>query len=138
MENLYVLLSKCYSTLPDTHSKLFVYSNAKIPMNCHPLLPLVRCEFGLTATSPVVKASSYGILGHKDMMDILEFSYDGKIMYGIAPSLFSVPRDKHFILSLSTLSSVTFFIAGYHTGIFPGHLEQIAIACPNHSSIMPA
>ena len=131
MENLYVLLSKCYSTLPDTHSKLFVYSNAKIPMNCHPLLPLVRCEFGLTATSPVVKASSYGILGHKDMMDILEFSYDGKIMYGIAPSLFSVPRDKHFILSLSTLSSVTFFIAGYHTGIYPGHLEQIAIACPN-------
>ena len=42
-------------------------------MNCHPLLPLVRCEFGPTATSPVVKASSYGILGHNDMMDILEF-----------------------------------------------------------------
>ena len=130
MAYLYRLLSKCYSTLPVC--KFLLYSNAKIPMNCHPNLPLVRCEFGQTATSPVVRASSYGILGlHNDMSSILEFSYNGEVMHCATLSLLSVPRDKYLNLTFSTLSSVTFFIAGFCGDIYPGHLEQIAIACPN-------
>lgn len=51
-------------------SELYCYSSARIPMDIHPQLPLLRFQFSPTAVSPVVKASDYGILGlHDDMMN---------------------------------------------------------------------
>ena len=64
-------------------------------------------------------------------MNVLEFNYDGKVMYGAALSLMYiclVHAQKYFDLRFSTLISVVFFSVDC---IFPGHLEQIAIACPN-------
>lgn len=129
VEQLYVLLLKYYSILPA--SELYLYSSAKIPMNFHPHLPLLRFEFGPTATSPVVKASSYGILGwYNDVISILAFDYDDKVMHCAVP-YFSGPWEKHLNLGFSSLNSITFFSVGHHDSVFPGHLEQIAIACPN-------
>lgn len=130
LEQLYRLLSKHYSIFPT--SELFLYSSAKVPMNFHPQLPLLRFKFGVMATSPVLKASNYGILGlQNDIMHTVKFNFDGKLMYGIVQSLVSGPKNKYLNLGFSTLSSIRFFTAGYHGGIFSGHLEQLAIACPN-------
>ena len=102
-------------------------------MDVHPQLPLLRFQFSPSATSSVVKASDYGILGlHDDVMDVLEFNYDGKVMHGVALSLMSGPYQKYLYLAgFSSLSSVAFFKARGCSSIFSGHLEQIAIACPN-------
>lgn len=128
MEESYAFLSKHYSVLPAC--EFYLYSSAKIPMNCHPHLPLLSFKFGPTASSPFVKASNYGILGfYDDILNVMEFNYDGKVMYGAMPSFYSGPHVAPLDRGFSTLSSITFFIAGYET-IFPGHLEQIAIACP--------
>lgn len=131
MAELLVILSKYYTLFPP--SKITVYSSTKLPINVHPQLPLLRFELGPAAVSPIVKPSNYGILGlFHDMMDVLEFNCDGKVMHGALPSLFSGPQEKHQDLGFPTLSSITFFITGFcHGDIFPGHLEQIAIACPN-------
>ena len=128
---LFTMLSKYYTMFPP--SEITVYNSTKIAINIHPQLPLLRFELGPAAVSPVVKASSYGILGLRhDMMDVLEFNYDDKVVHGASLSLLSGPREKRQDLDFPTLSSITFFIAGYCQGdIFPGHLEQIAIACPN-------
>ena len=62
----------------------------------HLQLPLLRFELGAAAVSLVVKASNYGILGfHHDMMGILEFNCDGKVMYSAVPSLLFGPLEKH-------------------------------------------
>ena len=75
-----------YTILPA--SELYIYSSARIPMDIHPQLPLLRFQFCPIAASPVVKASDYGILGlHDDVMNVLEFNYDGKVMHGMALSL---------------------------------------------------
>ena len=104
-------------------------------MDIHPQLSLLRFQFSPTAVSPVVKASDYGILGlHDDIMNVLEFKYGGKVMHGVALSLYSGPYLKYLDLRFSTLNSIVFFSADCINGnriIFPGHLEQIAIACPN-------
>ena len=130
MGDLHRLLSKYYNVFPA--SELNLYSSSKIPINFHPQLPLLRFELGPAATRPLVKPSKYGILGmFNDTMDLLKFNYDSKIMYAALPIFYSGPQAKHLDLNFSTLSSVTFFSAGIHHDIFPGHLEQLSIACPN-------
>ena len=81
MYGLDSILSKYYTNLPS--SELYIYSSAKIPMDIHPQLPLLRFQFSPTAALPVVKASDYGILGlHDDVLNVLEFNYNGKVMHG--------------------------------------------------------
>ena len=131
ISELFTMLSKYYTLFPP--SEITVYSSTKIPINIHPKLPLLRFELGPTAVSSVVKASNYGILGLRhDMVDVLELNCDGKVMHGASLSLLSGPQEKRQDLGFPTLSSITFFIVGFcHGDMFPGHLEQIAIACPN-------
>ena len=128
--NWHDFLSRHCTILPA--NELYIYSSARIPMDIHPKLPLLRFRFGLTAASPVVKASDYGILGlSNDFMNVLEFNYDGKVMHGILLSKLSSSNQKYLDLRFSTLNSIVFFSVRNSKIIFPGHLEQIAIACPN-------
>ena len=131
IECLYKKLSKYSSSLPGC--ELFLYSNARIPFSYQPRIPLLRCNFGSAGASYIVKPSSYGILGfHNDMMNILECDYDNKIMYCGMLSYFAIPQNVHCNVSLPSLSSVTFLSLWFYSdNIYPGHLEQIAIACPN-------
>ena len=128
--NWYDFLSRHCTILPA--NELYIYSSARIPMDIHPKLPLLRFRFGSTAASPVVKASDYGILGlSNDFMNVLEFNYDGKVMHGMVLSKLSSSNQKYLDLRFSTLNSIVFFSVRNSKIIFPGHLEQIAIACPN-------
>ena len=130
IEYLYEKLSKYSSSLPD--GELFFYSNARIPISCHPQIPLLRCNFGPAGASYVVTPSNYGILGFRnDRMNILEFDYDDKIMYCGVLSCFAIPQNVHHNVRFLSLSSITFLSMWLCSDIFPGHLEQIAIACPN-------
>ena len=131
MGDVYRLFSTYNNILPT--SELYFYSSARIPIDIHPQLPLLRFQFSPTGASPVVKASDYGILGlYDDVLNILEFNYDGKVMHGVSLSLYSGPQQiYHYLSGFSLLSSVTFFDARGYDIIFSGHLEQIAIACPN-------
>jgi len=60
MIHLFNPLLKYYSALPT--SKISLYSSAKVPMNLHPHLPVLKFRLGQTARSPVAQASRYGIL----------------------------------------------------------------------------
>jgi len=130
--HLFKPLLKYYSALPA--SEISLYRSAKVPMNFHPRLPVLKFRLGQTDRSPVVKASSNGILDLPiDKMDIVEFNYDDKLMHGIVLSLYIMFGSwyKQLISSFSKLTCVTYLSATRLKLIFPEDLKQIANACPN-------
>ena len=77
----------------------------------------------------VVKASKYGILGlGYDSLLLTEGSYRGKKVHKV---LLTGTNYEYIDTSVSSLSSVTYFDASCCRVLYPGHLEQLSIACPN-------
>ena len=78
---------------------------------------------------PSVRASKYGILGlDDDTLHLIEGSYRGKKVH---KALLTGTNNEYIDTSVTSLSSVTYFDASYCMGLYPGHLEQLSIACPN-------
>ena len=76
-----------------------------------------------------VKASKYGILGlDYETLQLTEGSYRGKKVH---KALLTVTNNEYIDTSVTSLSSVTYFDASYCKVLYPGHLEQLSIACPN-------
>ena len=81
-----------------------------------------------------VKASKYGILGlYGDTLHLTQGSYRGeKVQKALL-----IKADVDCVdTSIISLTSITYFDAScFHdrlfAGLFPGHLEQLSIACPN-------
>ena len=76
-----------------------------------------------------VRASNYGILGlDNDTLHLTEGSYRGKKVH---KALLTGTNNEYIDTSVTSLSSVTYFDASYCKVLYPGHLEQLSIACPN-------
>ena len=115
---------------PSTHTScLKVYGRSKVPMGLSPLLPDIQLLFGHSCTLPYVQASNYGLLGSVfDHLFLTNCTTDNKAL-GKAKMVLQADV-MHFNSDINNLTFVTHFDAAY-CHLHSGHLEQLAMACPN-------
>ena len=119
-----------------TTANFRLYNRAsKVRSNCSPTLPYfqVQVEGSGQVTIPCVKLSDCGVLGLNDDVAVMtDCQYGGRTMcmvkYPTNNSIMKKIMPLGRIARLCNLSCVTHFdISNCHSG----HLEQLAIACPN-------
>ena len=105
-----------------------LYDIARVPMDLYPPIPLRKFRFGPAATPPLIKLSDHGILGlDQDIFYLSDYDHYGKAL-SVRPHLYAVKVEHlHCISNFDSVSNVNFS----RVNIYPGHLEQLAIACPN-------
>ena len=106
-----------------------LYNIARVPMDLHPSVPLRKFQFGPAAKPPLIKLSDLGILGlDKDIFYLSEYS-NYRLSVGPKYSLADLVKDEHlhYISNFNSVSNVNFS----KVNIYPNHLKQLAIACPN-------
>ena len=143
MSNIISSLHLCFSTLRD--KKLPNISDApniawlNICFNrttgFSPVLPYIQVRITDSAVAlHSVKASKYGLLGlNMDMLHLTQGNHHGKQVH---KALLIGGIDEYIDTSVTSLTSVTYFDASYyssihHSSLYPGHLEQLSISCPN-------
>ena len=106
-----------------------LYDIARVPMDLYPSIPLRKFRFGPAATPPCIKLSDHGILGlDKDIFYISDYDHYGKVRLSVSPCWYLLKYEHlHCINNFDSISNVDFV----GVNIYPGHLEQLAIACPN-------
>ena len=109
-----------------------LYEIRRVPINLYPSIPLMKFQFGPAARPPLIKLTDHGILGLKpDKFHFTEYDHYGKVRHSITVQCFVIytVKEQHFncISNLYSVSNVDF----YGMNIYPGQLEQLAIACPN-------
>ena len=128
------MLALFNSQLPTGHTGcLEIFCSLKVPMDLFPVSPDFPLRFGQSCTLPFVKPSKCGFLG----LDVLltDSTCGGNVVH---KAVMITLRD-HFERGLFNnesvaidLSSVTHFDASRRCWLlYCGHLEQLAIACPN-------
>ena len=125
-------------TLPINHRSFFELKlNFKVPLNLFPTFPDFQLQFGQQDASPFVKASTFGLLGlNWDLIVLTYCMHNGKTLYKaeIASSdchTFKLIRDDMINKSIDSLKFVTEFDFRHSEFLYSGHLEQLALACPN-------
>ena len=97
-------------------------------MDLSPLLPDFQLQFGQSCTLPFIQASKYGL---KMCLLLLTDYVSGSIVqYKAAVLKISKVLFNHWNSDIDSLSFVTYFNASY-CHFNAGHLEQLALACPN-------
>ena len=101
-------------------------------MNIHPSVPLRKFQFGPAAKPPLIKLSDHGILGlNYDIFYLSDYDHCDKVRLSVSPKYNDLYAAKvehlHCISNFDSVSNVDFF----RVNVYPGHLEQLAIACPN-------
>ena len=109
-----------------------LYNIARVPMDLYPSVPLKKFQFGPAAKSPFIKLSDHGILGlDKDIFYLSDYDHYGKARLSVSPKYYDLDlvKDKHlrYISNFNSVSNVDFS----KVNIYPDHLKQLAIACPN-------
>ena len=103
-------------------------------MDLYPPLPDFQLQFGQLCTLPFVKPSQFGLLGleHQDIL-LTDSTYCGKVVHRARiVDLMRVDVERsHFSSDFTRLSFVTHFDASRCMILHSGHLEQLAMACPN-------
>ena len=127
--NLYI--SSLQSCLPRLRnkmlSKLSDIARFNICFNQSSVVPYIQLQVTeSTVTLPSVKASKYGILGLD--VDTLHLTQGNG---NVRKALLIAGIDEHVDSSIASLTSVTHFDASHCGDLYPGHLEQLSIACPN-------
>ena len=131
---LRTLVSSLQSCVPILRNKTLQDSEGiawvNIYLDISPTIPFVQLR--VTNSSVVlssVKASKYGILGlDDDTLHLTEGSYRGKKVY---KALLTGISNEYIDTSVANLASVTYFDASACRVLYPGHLEQLSLACPN-------
>ena len=125
-------------TIPADHKPYFnLCYNFKVPLNLFPSLPDFQLEFGQQVALPFVRASSFGILGlNWDLLVLTNCICNDKTFYKAKMassdcSVFKSVRDDMLNKNINTLNFVTEFDFEHCETLRSGHLEQLAIACPN-------
>ena len=119
-----------------SHFKLY-YRFREPPLNLYPSLPEFQVEFGQTVILPFLKASSFGILGlSADIFTLTNCICDGKTLYKMESESHGVnivfDNNSNIVLNpMDSLNCVTEFNFIYTELVHSGHLEQLAVACPN-------
>ena len=105
-------------------------------MDLYPSTPLIRFRFGPAAKRHLIKLSDQGILGlNKDIyiFNLSDYDHYGKARLSATPRCARYPKyvnnvkDEHYISNFNSVSNIDFS----SVNIYPDHLEQLAIACPN-------
>ena len=111
---------------------LKVFSNLKVPMDLYPPLPDFQLQFGESCTLPFVEPSKFGLLG-LEKWDVLltDSSYHGKVLHKAVVIQLRHIRCSLFSNDFTGLSFVTHFDVSFCMSLHSGHLEQLAMACPN-------
>jgi len=110
---------------------LKVFSSLKVPMDLFPALPDFQLQFGQSCTLPFVKPSKCGLLGLEEEDILLTDSmYGGEVLHKAVMTRLSTDYCSHYS-DVTNLSFVTHFDASLCKALYSGHLEQLAMACPN-------
>jgi len=126
---------------PIGHTSYFkLCYNYRIPLNLFPSFPVYQFGFIPTSTSiilPFVKASSFGLLGLDwDILVITGGDCVGKPVYKAAAAsngVYTIFSNNNIMLNsgFDNLNGVIEFDFAHCTCVHSGHLEQLAITCPN-------
>ena len=116
--------------------EIYLYDIDIVTMDLHPSIPLRKFQFGPAATPPLIKLSDHGILGLEyDIVYLSDYDHYGEVRHSTTPKyqdLYAVKEQHlHCITNLYSVSNVDFSHNISANNIYPGHLEQLAIACPN-------
>ena len=106
-----------------------LYDIARVPMDLYPSIPLRKFQFGPAAKPPLIKLSDHGLLGlNSDIFYLSNYDHHGKARLSVSPKYYRSPlvKDEH-LHNFNSVSNVDFSVVN----VYPGHLEQLAIACPN-------
>ena len=125
------------STISVSHiACLKLYDKFRSVLNLSPVFPIVQLEFGQTATLPFVKVSNFGVLGfERDIVLLTDSIYNNKTTF--KAEIVVAEEFNHVVLNdisnrdVTSLNFVTDFDFSLCTFLHSGHLEQLAIACPN-------
>lgn len=130
-------LPKVRSKKSPTTTSVFIRHIAQLnicfkpPAQSSPTVPIIQVQITNSAVlMPSVKASKYGLLGlDSDILHLTEGSYRGRKVH--RAMLVKGVNERHIDTSVTSLTFVTHFDASCCKDIYPGHLEQLSIACPN-------
>jgi len=124
--------SQWNSSLPVGSKAYFtLFQKYKTPLDLFPILPVIQLEFGDTAALPFVKPSSFGLLGLERDLLVLTNSPMACKAEVASPSISSIFDDDMVNKTIGNLSFVTEFDFSTSDTLYSGHLEQLAMACPN-------
>jgi len=125
------ILQRNYSPLSGYTSYFKLFYKLKPPLDLFPSLPDFQVEFGQTVIVPSVKIGCFGIFGLGEMM-LMDCTYNGERFCKAEHPAYnmyecSIPM-KSAVTSLSCVTEFNFANSGM---LNSGHLEQLALACPN-------
>ena len=107
------------------------YDIIRAPMDLYPSIPLKKFQYGPAAKPHLIKLSDHGILGlNKDLLYLSNYDHYGKTRLSATPrrpKFLKFVKDEHYISNFNSVSYVNFS----SVNIYPDHLEQLAIICPN-------
>lgn len=111
--------------------RLYTYESIYLPLNLSLSLPVLQLRYGCTAHLPLVKASKFGLLGIRDDLLLLtDCTYKSRTIHKV--KLVSFPNRDPLNSTITDLTFVTYFDVGTtERHLYSGHLEQLALACPN-------
>ena len=109
-----------------------LYDITRVPMDLYPSIPIWKYQFGPAAKPPLIKLSNHGILGlNRDIFHLSDYDHYGKARLSVSPKYYDLDlvKDQHlnYISNFNSVSNVDFS----SMNIYPDHLKQLAIACPN-------
>jgi len=117
---------------------LKLFSSFKVPLDLFPAPPDFQLEFGESCALPIVKPSKYGLLGLiKQNIVLTNYSYGGETVHkammrrNIDTGHSHFSSGSHFNSHIFNLSFVSHFDGSHCRLLCSGHLEQLAMACPN-------
>jgi len=119
---------------PAGHSGYFkVFHHYERPINLLPT-PYFQLQFGQSSTLPLVRASKYGLLGLEvDILLLTSHACGNRELHKAMAAIshqYEKFQSNHFHIDINNLSFITHFSAS-SCQLHSGHLEQLAIACPN-------
>ena len=111
--------------------RLFMYVSMHLPLSLSYTSPLLQLQYGEGIHLPLVKATKFGLLGlREDLLLLTNCTYQSITVHKAKLVSLSV-GDTLLNGSVTNLTFVTYFDVGREKYIHSGHLEQLAIACPN-------
>ena len=125
-----------WSPSADTPHEICLYDIDEVTMDLHPSIPLRQFHFSPAAIPYLIKLSDYGILGlENDIFYFTAYNHYGEVRHSIAPKYQDLHAIKdQYLHCISNLNAIANVDLSHHVSadkIYPGHLEQLAIACPN-------
>ena len=115
--------------------EIFLYNIKRVPVDLYHSMPLRKFRFGPVAVHPFIKLSVHGILGlEHDVFYLIDYDHCGQVRFSISPCDLQAVKEEqlHCINRLHFVTCVDFSKCNMaENKFYPGHLEQLAIACPN-------